>query len=185
MKKNIGNALALYPTPIVVVGAMVDDKPNWVLVGHLGIMGHDHVMVSLAQSHYTDRGIRENRQLSINIVDEALLARADQAGCISGAAADKSELFVYVLCGAGVPMITDAPVVMECRVEDIYETKGFDNFICTIANTYAEESVLNEAGKLDYHTLKPVLFEMPTYEYLKTGEVLGKCMSFGKDMPRP
>ena len=72
---------------------------------------------------------------------------------------------------------------MECRVEDIYETKGFDNFICTIANTYAEESVLNEAGKLDYHTLKPVLFEMPTYEYLKTGEVLGKCMSFGKAKP--
>ena len=114
MKKNIGNALALYPTPIVVVGAMVNGKPNWVLVGHLGIMGHDHVMVSLAQPHYTDRGIRENRQLSINIVDEALLARADRAGCISGAAADKSELFDYVLSGAGVPMITDAPVVMEC-----------------------------------------------------------------------
>lgn len=75
-------------------------------------------------------------------------------------------------------MITDAPVVMECRVEDIYETKGFDNFICTIAHTYAEESVLNEAGKLDYHTLKPVLFEMPTYEYLKTGEILGKWHVF-------
>lgn len=39
MKKNIGNALALYPTPLVVVGTMVNGKPNWVLVGHLGIMG--------------------------------------------------------------------------------------------------------------------------------------------------
>lgn len=44
MKKNIGNALALYPTPLVVVGTMVDGKPNWVLVGHLGIIGHDRVM---------------------------------------------------------------------------------------------------------------------------------------------
>lgn len=34
MKKNIGNGLALYPTPLVVVGAMVDGKPNWLLVGH-------------------------------------------------------------------------------------------------------------------------------------------------------
>ena len=34
-------------------------------------------------------------------------------------------------------MIVQAPVVMECSVEDIYETKGFDNFICTIDNTYA------------------------------------------------
>ena len=29
MKKQIGNALALYPTPLVVVGTMVDGKPNW------------------------------------------------------------------------------------------------------------------------------------------------------------
>ena len=79
-------------------------------------------------------------------------------------------------------MITDAPVLMECSVEDIYETKGFDNFICTIDNTYAEENVLTKDGKLDYRTLKPVLFEMPTYEYLKTGDVLAKCMSFGKEI---
>ena len=37
--------------------------------------------------------------------------------------------------------------------------------------------VLNEAGKIDYRTLKPVLFEMPTYEYLRTGDVIGKCMN--------
>ena len=26
-------------------------------------------------------------------------------------------------------------------------------------------------------TLKPVLFEMPTYEYLRTGDVIGKYMN--------
>ena len=88
MKKNIGNALALYPTPLVVVGAMVDGKPNWLLVGHLGIIGHDHVMVSLAAAHYTNRGIKETGKLSINIVDEALLPKADRAGCVSGSKED-------------------------------------------------------------------------------------------------
>ena len=179
MKKNIGNTLALYPTPLVVVGTMVNGKPNWLLVGHLGIMGHDHVMVSLAKAHYSNQGIRESKKLSINIVDEALLAKADRSGCVSGSKEDKSALFACSI-SAGVPMITDAPVVMECSVEDIYETKGFDNFICTIDNTYAEETVLTGEGKLDYRALKPVLFEMPTYEYLKTGDVIGKCMSFGK-----
>lgn len=180
MKKNIGNTLALYPTPLVVVGAMVNGKPNWLLGGHFGIMGHDHVMISLAKAHYTNQGIIANRKLSVNIVDEALLARADRSGCVSGSKEDKSELFAFSISEAGVPMITDAPVVMECSVEDIYETKGFDNFICTIDNTCAEEKVLNGEGKLDYRVLKPVLFEMPTYEYLKTGDVIGKCMSFGK-----
>lgn len=181
MKKNIGNALALYPTPLVVVGAMVNGKPNWLLVGHLGIIGHDHVMVSLAAAHYTNQGIKESKKLSINIVDEALLAKADHSGCVSGSKEDKSELFDFVLDEAGVPMIAQAPVTMVCSVEDIYETKGFESFICTVDATYAEEAVLNGDGKIDYHVLKPVLFEMPTYEYLRTGEVIGKCMSFGRE----
>ncbi|MGN1051911.1 MAG: flavin reductase family protein, partial [Candidatus Scatosoma sp.] len=61
-----------------------------------------------------------------------------------------------------------------------YETDGFDNFILKIERTYVEEKYLNEQGKIDYGKLKPVLFEMPTYEYLKTGEILGKCMSLKK-----
>lgn len=182
MKKNIGNALALYPTPLVVVGAMVNGKPNWLLVGHLGIIGHDHVMLSLVAAHYTNQGIKANKKLSINIVDESMLAKADRSGCVSGSKVDKSQLFDYTVDDAGVPMITQAPVTMVCSVEDIYETKGFESFICTIDATYAEEAVLNESGKIDYHTLKPVLFEMPTYEYLRTGDVIGKCMSFGKEM---
>ena len=181
MKKQIGNGLALYPTPLVVVGTMVDGKPNWVLVGHLGIIGHDRVMVSLAKPHYTNQGIKETRKLSINIVDEALLPKADRAGCVSGAKTDKSELVEYTAGDTGAPMITQAPVVMECSVDDIYETNGFESFICTIDNTFAEENVLTPEGKIDYRTLKPVLFEMPTYEYVKTGDVIGKCTSFGKE----
>lgn len=180
MKKQIGNALALYPTPLVVVGAMVDGKPNWTLVGHLGIMGHDHVMVSMAANHYSNKGIKEQKALSINIVDEALLEKADYVGCVSGNKTDKSQVFSWSVGEGGAPILNDAPVSMACTVEDIYFTPGFESFICTIAATYAEESVLTNGGKLDYRALKPVLFEMPTYEYLRTGEVIGKCMSFGK-----
>lgn len=182
MKKNIGNAMALYPTPLTVVGAMVNGKPNFVLVGHLGIMGHDHVMVSLADPHYTNQGIKETRKLSVAIVSEEMLQKADYCGCVSGNKTDKSDVFTWHLGESGAPIIDEAPVVMECSVEDVYETKGFESFICTIDNVYAEEEILNEAGKINYHTLKPVLFEMPTYEYLRTGEVIGNCMSLGKEL---
>ena len=77
-------------------------------------------------------------------------------------------------------MINQAPVVMECTVDDIYTTPGFESFICKIENTIAEENVLTGDGKINYHALKPVLFEMPTYEYLRTGDVIAKCMSFGR-----
>ena len=181
MKKNIGSTLALYPTPLVVVGAMVNGKPNWTRVGHVGIIGHDRVMVSMVAAHYSNQGIRESRALSINLVDEALLPRADRTGCVSGGREDKSGLFPWHAdTSTGAPMIDEAPVVMACTVDDVYETENFESFICKIAATYAEEAVLTADGKIDYRALKPVLFEMPTYEYLKTGEILGKCMSFGK-----
>ena len=182
MKKNIGSKLALYPTPLVVVGTMVDGKVNWTLVGHLGIIGHDRVMVSMASAHYSNKGIREAKTLSINIVDEKMLAKADYTGCVSGADTDKSGLFAYHVAESGAPMIDEAPVTMVCTVEDIYETEGFESFICKIAATYADESVLENGDKLNYQVLKPILFEMPTYQYLKTGDVIGKCMSLGKSI---
>ncbi len=181
MKKDIGNSLALYPTPLVVVGAMVDSKPNWLLVGHLGIMGHDHIMMSLASAHYTNKGIKQTKKLSVAIVDEDMLPKADYVGCVSGSKEDKSGIFEYHLSEAGVPIIDEAPVVIECSVEDLYKTPNFDNFICTIDHVYADESVVNEQGKLNYHKLKPVLFEMPTYEYLRTGNAIGNCMKIGKE----
>lgn len=180
MKKNIGSALGLYPTPLVVVGTMVDEKPNWVLVGHLGIMGHDRIMVSLAKPHFTNAGIKKTKVLSVNIVDQAMLPKADYVGCVSGAKTDKSGIFVYETGENGAPMIQEAPLCMECTVEDIYDTEGFDNFILKIDNTFVEEELLNDKGKIDYRKLKPVLFEMPTYEYLSTGDVIGKCMNYGK-----
>ncbi len=67
----------------------------------------------------------------------------------------------------GAPIINEAPVVMECKVDDVYETENFESFILKIENTYAQEENLNEKGKIDYTKLKPILFEFPNYTYLK------------------
>ena len=148
MKKNIGNVLALYPTPAVVVGTEVNGKVNWLLVAHVGIIGHDQIMLSLFKKHYSNEGVKQTGKVSVNMVNEAV--------------------------------IDESPLVMECEVVDNYETETFDNFICKITNTYVDEDCLNEKDKPDYDKLKPVLFEMPNYTYLRTGETIGKCTSFGK-----
>lgn len=181
MKRNIGSIIGLYPTPLAVVGTIVNGNPNYMLVGHLGIIGHDRIMVSLSKTHYSNQGIREMQVLTVSIVDEGMLTKADYVGCVSGSKVNKSEVFKYHAGETGAPVIDETPVVMECVVDDIYDTEGFESFICKIKNVYAEEAVLNGDGKINYHELKPILFEMPTYEYLKTGEVIGKCMSFGKE----
>lgn len=182
MKKNIGSALALYPTPVVVVGTMVDSKVNWVLAAHIGILGHDRIMVSLFNAHFSNKGIKETGKLSVNIVVEDMLQRADYVGCVSGAKTDKSGVFEFTSSEAGVPLIDESPLTMECEVVDNYQTESFDNFICKINATYVKEEYLTEKDKVDYTKLKPVLFEMPTYSYLRTGDVIAKCTSLGKEL---
>lgn len=179
-KKNIGNVLALYPKPMTVVGAEVEGKVNWLVVGHTGIIGHDRVLVSMSKSHYTNQGIRKSKKLSINLVSREMLPQADYVGSVSGASVNKSGVFKYHWGENGSPVIDASPLTMECNVEDIFETEGFDNFICSIANTYAAPEVLDSEGKLDYTQLKPVLFEFLTYSYIATGEIIGKCRNLDK-----
>ena len=179
-KKNIGSLLALYPKPMTVVGAEVNGKVNWLVVGHTGIIGHDRILVSMSKSHYTNQGIKASKKLSINLVSREMLPKADYVGSVSGASVDKSEVFDFHWGENGSPVIDASPLTMECNVVDIYETEGFDNFICSIVNTYAAPEVLDSEGKLDYTRLKPVLFEFPTYSYLATGEVIGKCRNLEK-----
>ena len=179
-KKNIGNVLALYPKPMTVVGAEVEGKVNWLVVGHTGIIGHDRVLVSMSKSHYTNQGIRKSKKLSINLVSREMLPQADYVGSVSGDSVNKSKVFKYHWGENGTPVIDASPLTMECNVEDIFETEGFDNFICSIANTYATPEVLDSDGKLDYTQLKPVLFEFPTYSYIATGEIIGKCLNLDK-----
>ena len=179
-KKNIGSLLALYPKPMTVIGAEVEGKVNWLVVGHTGIIGHDRILVSMSKQHYTNQGIKKLKKFSINLVSREMLPKADYVGSVSGASVDKSDVFAYHTGENGTPVIDVSPLTMECNVVDTYKTDGFDNFICAVVNTYAAPDVLDSNGKLDYTRLKPVLFEFPTYSYLATGEVIGKCLNLDK-----
>lgn len=179
-KKNLGKLLALYPKPMTVVGTKVEGKVNWLVVGHTGVIGHDRVLVSMSKQHYSNQGIKQSKKLSINLVSREMLPKADYVGSVSGETVDKSSVFAYHIGENGTPVIDESPLTMECNVVDIYETDSFDNFICTVVNTYAAPDVLDNTGKLDYTRLKPVLFAFPTYSYLATGEIIGKCLNLDK-----
>ena len=70
---------------------------------------------------------------------------------------------------------------MECEVVDIYETEGFDKFHLRDSQYIRRFRCARQTtAKLDYTKLKPVLFEFPTYSYLATGEIIGKCLNLDK-----
>lgn len=66
----------------------------------------------------------------------------------------------------------------ERRGSRYLHTPGFESFLCTIDAACVEEEHPDEQGKVDYSSLKPVLFGFPTHSYLKTEDIPGKCLSF-------
>ena len=118
MKNKLGGINALYPTPTVLVGAMVDGKPNFITIAHIGIVNHARpylISISSGKAHYTNAGIRENKAFSVNIPSENLVAETDYVGLVSGKNTDKSDLFeIFYGEVKNAPMIKECPVNMEC-----------------------------------------------------------------------
>ena len=131
--------MALYPTPATVVGTVGEEgKINWLLVAHVGIVSHSKLLLSVHSSHHSVKAIDKTKRLSVNIIDEAFVSVADYTGTVSGAKTDKGAIFPYQLGEAGMPVIEQSLLVMECEVIDTYEIDGFKNYICTVLNTYVE-----------------------------------------------
>ena len=57
MKIEVGSKNCLYPLPTTLVGAMVDGKPNYLTIAHVGIMDHTSVSLGMGKMHYTNNGI--------------------------------------------------------------------------------------------------------------------------------
>ncbi len=185
MKKKLEGINVLYPTPTVLVGAMVDGKPNYITIAHIGIVNHARpylISLSMAKAHYTNPGIRQNKAFSVNIPSENLVVETDYAGLVSGKKTDKSDLFeIFYGELQNAPMIKECPLNMECRLYDTYDTPTHDLFIGEIVETYADESVLNE-GKVDLAKLKPLLFDMSSVKYWSVGEAIAGCWNIGKKL---
>ena len=187
MKKTLDGINALYPTPTVIVGAMVNGKPNYITIAHIGIVNHARpylISLSSAKVHYTNAGIKQNKAFSVNIPSQQLVIETDYAGLVSGKHTDKSELFeIFHGQLENVPMIKECPINMECRLYDVYDTPTHDLLIGEIVETYADESVLSE-GKIDLTKLKPLLFDMSSIKYWSVGEVVADCWKIGKQLKK-
>ena len=187
MKIKLGGMNVLYPTPTVLVGAIVNGKPNFLTIAHIGIVNHAKpflISMSLGKVHFTNAGIKENEAFSVNLPSENLVVKTDYVGMVSGKKTDKSGVFeIFYGKLANAPMIEDCSLNMECKLYDVYDTPTHDLFIGEIVETYAEESILSE-GKVDIAKVKPLLFDMSSIKYWSLGESIADCWNVGKQMKK-
>ena len=86
--------------PTVLVGTMVNGKPNFMTVAWCGVANSNPPMVSVAirLARYTLKGM-QNREFSVNIPSADIVKEADYCGMVSGAEVDKVAAckFVYFM----------------------------------------------------------------------------------------
>jgi flavin reductase (DIM6/NTAB) family NADH-FMN oxidoreductase RutF len=146
-----------------------------------GIYDTNLVMVCLADEHKTTENIKSTGAFTVSFATEKTVVPCDYVGIVSandvpdkfsraGFHAVKSE---YV----NAPIIEELPMTVECRL-----LKFNEDGICIgeIVNVSADESVLDENGRIDAKKLSPIIYDGATHAYWGFGERVGKAFSDGK-----
>lgn len=181
-KKKIFSKIPVYPMSVIIVGADVENKPNFLTVVWFSMVNFEPPTIAavLNKGHYTNKGIRENKTFSINVPSTELLAVTDYCSVVSGFDHDKSKLF-DISYGElkNAPMIQECPLTAECRVVQTMQFATHELFIGEIVATYAEDNILTREHP-DIKKIKPILYSMYDNYYWELGKKLAHAMHVGK-----
>ena len=182
-KIKVDNSTRVFPMPMVVVGAVVEGRINYLAVAWVCWVNPNPPMigVALGKGHHTNKGIREHKEFGISIPSVDLIKAVDYVGLVSGAKADKSKVFESFQGQLQyAPMIRNCPLSLECKVVTKVDLPSNEFFIGEIVGVYTEERYLTD-GKPDIKKIKPFMLTMPDSRYRGVGEIIGNAWSIGKD----
>lgn len=92
------------------------------------------VVVGLAKQHHTHERIAERRTFAMHLIAESQLDRVWRFGLQSGRDVDKLDGLATVPGRLGAPILIDAPVAMDCRVEATLDTGDRTLFLAEIVD---------------------------------------------------
>lgn len=186
MHRDIGARCALYPMPTTIVGAMVDGRPNFLAIAHVGILNNappQYLTVSLKKFRHTAKGIRQSGGFSICLPSAAMAVAADYVGIVSGRDVDKSGVFdVFYGRLGNVPLIRECPVNMELTLHDVLDLPAHEVFVGELTATHVAEDCLRD-GAVDLEQVRPLLFDYSSGWYFSLGEPVAPCWRAGRDHP--
>ncbi len=181
-KISAGRNVFMYPMPVILLGTLVDGKPNFMALGWITRVNANPPTIGcgVGRNHYTVRGIEENQTFSINVPSAEMMDITDYCGLVSGKSVNKAALFdVYYGELATAPMITECPLSLECQLQTVVENPTNNFYIGEIIASYTEERYLTD-GNPDIRKINPLLLTMPDNRYWTVGDYAGDAWSAGK-----
>jgi flavin reductase (DIM6/NTAB) family NADH-FMN oxidoreductase RutF len=173
----------LYPMPAVLIGTMINNRPNFMTAAWCSIASFTPpaVAVAIQKKRYTLEGIQETKVFSVNVPSSDMAKAVDYCGIYSGRNKDKSSIFTLSYGDLkSAPLIDECPVSLECTLIESLDLGSHTLIVGEIAETYLDEecTVNNKPAALK---IDPLIFVPGTLEYFKLGNVVGRAYRIGKE----
>ena len=184
MKKNLGVIQAVFPMPVLIVAAYDANGTVQAMNAAWGqICNSDRIALFIDEEHATTQALLKSKAFTVALTDQAHMDVADYLGIATGnKMPDKFARSGYHAVKSehvNAPIIDEFPVVMECELAEVVENESFYCIVGKIVNTAAEESVLDEKGKVDPSKANVIAFDQFRHGYYATGEQVGKAWNAG------
>lgn len=185
-KIKVKNYPYLLPKPVVILGAIVGEYPNYMTIADVCTTGYlkPRFVISSGKNHYTNQGIIENKSFSVNIPKESMVAVTDFCGINSGKKVDKNNLFKHFYSEnvPKAPLIEEAPINFACR---LVKTVDFGDthyiFIGEIIDTYVNDHYITN-NIPEMKKIQP--FSYYGNKYWSVGEPIADAYRIGKTYER-
>lgn len=174
----------IVPMPTVLVGAVVDGRPNFMTAAFVGIANYKPPVIAcgLSPKHHTCKGIAGNGVFSINLPHAGIVDETDWCGIVSGEKRDKSGRFeTFTGKTPLAPMISACRLTAECKVVKTVEFEMDTVYFGEIINVHVDATALVD-GKPDWTAIAPLLFTFPDSGYWNLGAYVAKAWSTGKKL---
>lgn len=184
MKKDLGVKPYLFPMPVLMISTYGDDGIVDVMnMAWGGICAENMVSLNIGEEHKTSENIKKRGAFTLSIADIPHMEAADFFGIATGnKMPDKFErtgLTAVKSRKVDAPVVNEFPLTLECGVvEARNEVYGF-HVIGEIVGVLADESVLDENGKVDPTKLNAFVFDQFQNGYYAIGEKIGQAWSTG------
>jgi len=185
MRKNFGAKPYTYPQPVFIVAAYDENNvPNAMNAAWGGICDDYKISLCLSPEHKTVKNILKTKYFTVSMGDAAHIVECDYVGIESGNdVPDKFERAGFHASKAefvDAPLIDELAIAMECKLVSYDPVSCL--MIADIINVSADESVLDENGRVDVRKVDPITFDPFNNTYVRLGDIVGKAFRDGKKL---
>lgn len=182
MRKNFGAKPLLYPQPVFIIAAYDENgRPNAMNAAWGGISEENEISMCISAGHKTTKDILSTKAFTVSMATADAVVACDYVGIASGNDVpnklEKAGLHTTKSEFVNAPLIDELPMAVECKL------KSYNPETCIligeVVNVCADESVLNEKGKVDPAKLRPITFDAMNNAYLVLGDKVGNAFRDG------